>query len=141
MTQANTGNTVRVHYTGQLADGRQFDSSEGRDPLEFEIGAQQVIPGFEQAVVGMEPGDSKQVTIPPEKAYGPYQENLVFQVGREQIPPDMELSVGQQLQLRDGEQVMGARVTQLSQEQVTLDANHPLAGQDLVFDIELVEVA
>ena len=141
MTQASVGNKVQVHYTGRLLDGRQFDSSEERDPLEFEIGKQQVIPGFENAVVGMEPGDNKTVTIDAEEAYGPRQDALVMNIGQEQIPDELELEVGQQLKIRtEDNQVMNVVVADISDDSVILDGNHPLAGHTLEFDIELVAV-
>jgi peptidylprolyl isomerase len=141
MTQAKPGDKVKVHYTGKLADGTQFDSSENQEPLEFTLGAGEVIPGFEEAVVGMNPGDTKTATIPADDAYGDYDEELVLEVDRDQFPPEITPEIGQRLQLHqaDGE-VVGAVVTAFDDETVTLDANHPLAGQDLTFEIELVEI-
>lgn len=142
MTQATLGNTVKVHYTGKLEDGNIFDSSEGRDPIEFLIGAGNVIPGFEQAVIGMSSGESKTFTIPSDEAYGPYHDELVLAIAREQIPADMDVQVGQQLQVQNASgQVMPVIVTDVSDGTVTLDANHPLAGEDLTFTIELVDIA
>jgi len=142
MAQAKNGDSVRVHYMGKLQDGTIFDSSTGRDPLQFTIGAGQVIPGFEQAVVGMNPGESKTINIPSDEAYGPHHKERVFEVGRQEIPADLGLEVGQQLQVRyaDGRTTV-VLVTAMSESTVTLDANHPLAGKDLTFDIQLVEVA
>jgi peptidylprolyl isomerase len=142
MTTANNGNTVKVHYTGILGDGTQFDSSVGREPLEFTLGEGGVIPGFEQAVLGMVAGQSKSVTIPANEAYGEYQGQLVHQFPREQLPEEIELVEGLPLQAQgpDG-QVVHFVVTAFDTESVTLDANHPLAGQDLTFQIELLEVA
>jgi FKBP-type peptidyl-prolyl cis-trans isomerase 2 len=141
MAQASAGDTVKVHYTGTLEDGTVFDSSREREPLEFTIEGGQIIPGFEEAVVGMEEGEEKSVDIPPEKAYGPRQEDAVMEFPREQLPPDMEPEEGMQLQLQsqDGN-AFPAQVVEVGDETVTLDANHPLAGETLNFDIELVEV-
>ncbi|MBD2313407.1 peptidylprolyl isomerase [Desertifilum sp. FACHB-1129] len=139
---AKPGDTVKVHYTGRLTDGTVFDSSVQRDPLEFTLGQGQIIPGFEQAVVGMAPGDSKTEEIPMEKAYGPYRQDMVLQVNRQQIPAEIAPQVGQQLQIRQPTgQLVPVMVTEVDDGQVTLDANHPLAGQTLVFDIQLVEIA
>ncbi|QDZ39229.1 peptidylprolyl isomerase [Euhalothece natronophila Z-M001] len=141
MVQAKSGDTVKVHYTGKLADGTVFDSSEGRDPLEFAIGEGQIIPGFEQAVIGMAPGESKTAEISSDEAYGPHRSEMVLEVEREQIPEDIEVQPGQQLQVQhpSGQQIPVV-VTEVAESKVTLDANHPLAGQDLTFDIELVNV-
>ncbi|WP_013324609.1 FKBP-type peptidyl-prolyl cis-trans isomerase [Gloeothece verrucosa] len=141
MAQAKQGDQVKVHYTGKLDNGEIFDSSVERTPLEFSIGKQEVIPGFEEAVIGMSPGDSKTVKIPSEEAYGPYYEELVMVIEREQIPPDLELEVGQQLQIQqETGQTIPVIVRELSEDDVTLDANHPLAGEDLTFEIELVAI-
>lgn len=141
MTQAKSGDTVRIHYTGTLADGSQFDSSAGRDPLEFELGSGQVIPGFDKAVAGMAVGDKKVVEIPSEDAYGPAHEEAVQAVPREQIPAEIPLEVGLQLQMQSPTgQVLPVVVTEISETEVTLDANHPLAGKDLTFDLELVSI-
>ena len=141
MTQAKSGDTVRIHYTGTLDDGTQFDSSAGRDPLEFALGAGQVIPGFDNAVDGMAIGESKTVTIPAEEAYGQRHEQLVQQVSRSTLPDEIEPAIGMQLQSQspDG-QVMMLVVTEVEEESITVDANHPLAGQALTFAIELVEI-
>ena len=141
MTQAKSGDTVRIHYTGTLDDGTQFDSSDGRDPLEFTLGGGQVIPGFDSAVDGMAVGDSKSVTIPPDEAYGTRHEQLVQQVPKSTLPEDMEPAVGIQLQSQGPEgQVMNLVVTEVEDDSITVDANHPLAGQALTFAIELVEI-
>ena len=141
MTQAKSGDTVRIHYTGTLDDGTQFDSSDGRDPLEFALGGGQVIPGFDSAVDGMAVGESKSVTIPPDEAYGQRHEQLAQQVPRTTLPEDMEPAVGMQLQTQspDG-QVMNLVVKEVADDTITVDANHPLAGQALTFAIELVEI-
>tara|TARA_R110002096_G_scaffold6409_1_gene29654 strand:- start:14070 stop:14498 length:429 start_codon:yes stop_codon:yes gene_type:complete len=142
MSQAKSGDTVKIHYTGTLADGTQFDSSAGQDPLEFALGSGQVIPGFDAAVDGMAVGDSKKVDIPPEQAYGERHDQLIQQVPKSALPDDMEAEVGMQLQSQspDG-QVMNLMVAEVAEETITVDGNHPLAGQTLTFDIELVEIA
>jgi len=141
MSEAKQFDTVRVHYTGRLDDGSIFDSSRGREPIEFTIGGGQVIPGFEQAVVGMNPGEEKTVRIPSDEAYGPYRDEMVLTVQRDQFPPDIDPQVGQALQVQqsNGESLI-VTVSEVSETAVKLDANHPLAGQDLTFDIELVEI-
>lgn len=141
MAKAKEGDTVRVHYTGKLEDGTVFDTSQDREPLSFTIGEQRVIPGFEEAVVGMEPGDSKTKELAPEKAYGEHREDMVMELERDQLPDNMDPKVGQQLQLRmqNGQEVPVV-ITDLGEEAVTIDANHPLAGKSLVFEIELVGI-
>ena len=141
MTQAKSGDTVRIHYTGTLDDGTEFDSSSGRDPLQFDLGAGQVIPGFDSAVSGMTVGDSKTVTIPPEEAYGERHEQLVQQVPKSALPEEMTPAVGMQLQSQSPEgNVMNLVVTEVQEESITVDANHPLSGHALTFAIELVEI-
>jgi peptidylprolyl isomerase len=140
MQHAKPGDTVVVHYTGTLANGKVFDSSEGRDPLEFTLGGGQVIPGFERAVDGMAVGDAKTVTIPADEAYGPRQSELTVTVERSQFPKNMKPAVGQQLQMSRGGQVFVVTVLEVSEERIVLDANHPLAGADLTFKLELVEI-
>lgn len=141
MAQAKQGDTVRVHYTGKLEDGTVFDSSEGSDPLEFTIGEGEVIPGFENAVVGMEPGQKKTVTIPADEAYGFHQDELIATVGRDQFPDDVKPEMGQQYEMqRDDGETFVMTVTEITDDEVTLDANHPLAGEDLTFDLELVGI-
>lgn len=141
MPRAKTGDTVRVHYTGKLQDGTVFDSSTDRDPLEFTLGEGQVIPGFDAAVTGMQTGESKTTTIPPEQAYGPRRDEMVATVGREQLPKTIEPAVGQQLSVRqeNGRQ-FSVTVTDVAEKTITIDANHRLAGKTLVFDLELVAV-
>jgi peptidylprolyl isomerase len=141
MAQVKHGDTVKVHYTGKLEDGMVFDSSESREPLEFTIGEGKIIPGFEQAVVGMSPGESKTEKIPADQAFGPYREELIHEVDRKQIPADVELKVGKRLQFRHANgRATQALVTDVSESKVTLDANHPLASNDLVFDIQLLKI-
>ncbi len=141
MTQANYGDTVKVHYTAKLDDGTVFDSSIQRDPLEFTIGQGQIIPGFEQAVVGMQAGELKTASVPSESAYGPYRDEMVIEVDLAFFPTNVNPEVGQQLQIHqaDGQSII-VTVTDVSDTSATLDANHPLAGKDLTFDIELVSV-
>ncbi|NIL94484.1 MAG: peptidylprolyl isomerase [Woeseiaceae bacterium] len=141
MSQAKSGDTVKIHYTGTLDDGTQFDSSAGRDPLEFELGGGQVIPGFDSAVEGMAVGDSKSVRIEPNDAYGERHEQLVQEVPRSSLPEDLTPEVGMALQSQspDG-QVMMLMVTTVEEDSITVDANHPLAGHALNFDIELVSI-
>lgn len=142
MAQAKVGDQVAVHYTGKLDDGTVFDSSEGNEPLQFAIGNGQLIPGFEQAVIGMSPGDSKTATIPADEAYGSYHPEMVLVIDRQQMPSEIPISVGLQLQIQQQEgQTIPVIVTDVSGSQVTLDANHPLAGEDLTFEIQLVEIA
>ncbi len=141
MSQAKSGDKVAVHYTGTLADGSVFDSSIGGEPLHFVIGDEQVIPGFEQAVVGLTPGESRKVNIESDEAYGPYDPEMAIVVGREHFPADMPLEVGQGLRLKQSDgQAFDVVVTSLTEEKVSLDGNHPLAGKDLTFDIQLVEI-
>ncbi|RKZ12944.1 peptidylprolyl isomerase [bacterium] len=134
------GKTVKVHYKGTLADGTVFDSSDGRDPLEFETGSDQVIPGFEAAVVAMSPGDTTTVTLECEDAYGERRDEMQGQVPRESMPDDMELEVGMMLQMETEDGPMPVRVIEVDDSAVTLDANHPLAGEDLTFELTLVDI-
>ena len=141
MAEAKNGDTVKVHYTGKLEDGTVFDTSIERDPLQFTIGEGQVIPGFEQAVAGMNPGESKTTKVPEDKAYGPRRKEMVLVVDRNQFPVDLKPKVGQQLQSRQADgRTIRVTVTEVSESSVTLDANHPLAGKDLTFDVQLVEI-
>lgn len=141
MANLKDGNTVKVHYTGTLKDGSVFDSSVSREPLEFTIGQGQLIPGFEKAVLGLSVGEKVTTNIPSTEAYGEVREEMRLTVPKDQLPEDMDAEVGMQLQLNqpDG-QAIPVAITKVEDEQVTLDANHPLAGQDLTFEIELVEV-
>ena len=142
MAAAKTGDTVKVHYTGRLEDGTEFDSSTGREPLEFKLGDGEVIPGFEQAVEGMDVDESKTVMIPADDAYGQRRDDLVMDVGRSEFPEGVDPEVGQRFRVRqkDGHEITVV-VTDVGESQVTLDANHPLAGKDLTFEIQLVAVA
>ncbi|HEX3073889.1 MAG TPA: peptidylprolyl isomerase [Ignavibacteriales bacterium] len=139
--QAKEGNVVKVHYTGRFDDGTIFDSSKGRTPLQFVIGNGQLIPGFENAVIGMAPGDMKSVNIAAAEGYGLYDENKVFEVSRNDFPDDINPEVGMELNVKnDDGSSYGVVIQEVKSETVMLDANHPLAGKDLIFEIELVEV-
>jgi peptidylprolyl isomerase len=142
MSQAKSGDTVKIHYTGTLDDGTQFDSSSGRDPLQFTLGSGQVIPGFEKAVEGMTVGDSKTVNIPPEQAYGPRHDQMIQEVPKTALPDDLEPVEGMALQAQgqDGK-VINLTITAVQDDSITVDGNHPLAGKALNFDIELVDIA
>jgi len=142
MSEAKKGDKVKVHYTGRLNDGAEFDSSKDREPLEFEIGSQQVIPGFENAVLGLKTGESVTVNIPSDDAYGPRLDEMVLKIEKEKLPPDFNPELGQQFQLpqQNGQNVV-VTVTDITDKQIELDANHPLAGKDLTFDIQLVEIS
>ena len=142
MSAAVEGNKVKVHYTGTFDDGETFDSSQGQDPLEFEVGGGQVIPGFEQAVVGMKIGESKKVRIPETEAYGPHNPEMVIESDMSQFEEGLNPEVGQQFQteMEDGQPVL-LTVVEVEGDKVVMDANHPMAGKDLNFEIELVEIA
>jgi len=133
------GNTVEVHYTGKFIDGEVFDSSEGKDPLQFEVGSGQIIPGFETAILGKQIGDKVTVSVSPEQAYGPVREDLIVEVPADKMPGEVE--VGQLLQADGGDgQVVQVIVKEVKEEAVVIDGNHPLAGRDLVFEIEVVSI-
>jgi peptidylprolyl isomerase len=138
--EVTSGDTVRIHYTGTLADGTEFDSSRDRDPLSFTVGAGEVIPGFDAAVTGMTVGDRKTVTIPADQAYGPQRAELIVEVPRAQVPPQITPRVGQRLQLGRGDQALMVVVREVKDDALVLDGNHPLAGADLTFALELVDV-
>ena len=141
MSAAKSGDTVKVHYTGTLNDGREFDSSRERDPLEFTIDSGQVIAGFNEAVSGMSVGDSKSVTIPADQAYGEHNPEMVQDVPRSAIPSDIELQEGMILSARNPEgRNLNFKVVDFNDEKVTVDGNHPLAGEDLTFELELVAI-
>lgn len=141
MTQAKNGDTVRIHYIGLLPDGTQFDTSRDRDPLQFEIGSGQIISGLERQVDGMEVGGSQRVTVPAAEAYGPHDPRKVQQVARELIPANINLAPGTRLQAQsDSGTPLLVTVTDVADDVVTIDANHPLAGQDLIFEVELLDI-
>ncbi len=141
MAQAQKGDKVQVHYKGYLEDGKIFDSSEGKPPLDVVLGSGSVIPGFDAALHGMEAGDKKTVKIPMEQAYGPHNAEMVMQVPKSQVPPDLKPEVGQKLQVGGASgELMMVEVIDVTDEFVILDANPPLAGKDLTFDLELVAI-
>ena len=141
MSDAKTGDIVRIHYTGTLADGETFDSSRNRGPLEFTLGSGQVIAGFDAAVTGMAMGAAKTVEIPAAQAYGPRNPDGRQTFPRDRMPPDISLDIGTRLQLQSsGEKPLMVTVAEVTDKNVILDANHPLAGKDLTFEIELVEI-
>lgn len=140
MSKVKEGDTVKVHYTGTLKNGEVFDSSKDKEPLEFTLGEGQLIPGFEKAVIGMAIGDSASIEIPSDEAYGEEREDLIINVPKDQLPEDITPQVGMQLQVNQGNgQPIPVRIKEVGEAELTLDANHPLAGKDLSFEIELVE--
>lgn len=142
MTQAKNGDTVKIHYTGKLQDGTVFDSSSDREPLKFSIGSGQVIPGFEEAVTGMTVGEKKTALIPCDKAYGERNPSMVMIVDRKHVPADIDPDVGLRLQVGSPSgELIAVTVIEVNDKNITLDANPPLAGEDLTFELELVEIA
>ncbi len=141
MAQAKKGDTVRVHYTGKLDNGTVFDTSLKRNPLQFTLGNGQVIVGVENAVIGMNVGESKTVVIPMEQAYGPRRDDLIVTMNRDKLPPDLDAKVGQRLELTQADdQVSLVTVINVTEQSITLDANHPLAGKVLTFELELIGI-
>lgn len=140
MAKAQIGDTVRIHYTGRLDDGTVFDTSENRDAFRFTLGRGEVIPGFEKAVTGMEVGEKRTATIPPAEAYGERRDDLIIEVPRDRLPSDLQPEIGQRLTFHAGNRAVPVVVTELSETTITIDANHPLAGKALTFDIELVQI-
>ncbi len=141
MQQVKKGDTIKVHYHGRLEDGSTFDSSEGREPLEFEVGGGMVIPGFDDGVTGMQVGEKKSINIPYNEAYGPKQDDLLFDFPKDKFPPDITPEIGMQMNMRgENGQQFPVTVQEVSDEKIVLDANHPLAGKNLTFDLELVEI-
>lgn len=140
MSQAQSGQQVRVHYTGKLDDGTVFDSSTGSDPLTFTLGSGEVIPGFDKGVLGLTVNESRTIKIPAAEAYGPHQPGMVVELPRTEIPAHLKLKPGQRLQLKSPTGVITVVVTNESDTTVTLDGNHPLAGKDLTFELQLVEI-
>lgn len=142
MAEAQEGDAVKVHYKGTLTDGTVFDDSHDRGPLEFTIGEGEIIPGFEKAVTGMSPGETRSAEIPADEAYGQEREELVATIDRSEFPDDVEPEVGQRLEIRQEEgPPLVVTVTEVAESEVTLNGNHPLAGEDLNFEIELLEIA
>ncbi|MFC5585536.1 peptidylprolyl isomerase [Nitratireductor kimnyeongensis] len=141
MSQVKSGDVVRIHYTGKLADGTQFDSSAGREPLEFKVGSGQIIPGLDRQIQGMKQGESGTLNIPAAEAYGARDENQVQAVPRSALPTEMDVQVGSNLQAttQEGNQI-SLTVVGVGDDEITVDANHPLAGHDLIFDIEVIEI-
>ena len=141
MTEAKSGDVVRINYAGRLTDGTSFDSSEGRAPLEFTLGQGQVIPGLDAHITGMAPGAKSTVTIPSDQAYGPHRDDAIQTLERAKVPEGIDIQVGTQLQARTADgSLLPIRVVELDESTVKVDANHPLAGKDLIFDVELVEI-
>ena len=141
MSTAGEGDTVTVDYTGKLEDGTVFDTSEERGPISFTIGEDEVIPGFQDAVVGMEAGETSTATLPPEEAYGPRSDEMVFSVERSELPDDLDPEVGDRLEVQSREgQTFPAVIADVEGQSVTIDANHPLAGEELTFEIELKSI-
>lgn len=141
MQQVKSGDKIKVHYHGRLLSGETFDKSEGRDPLEFEVGSGMVIKGFDEGVKGMAVGDKKTIQIPCLEAYGAKSPEMILEMSKDKFPKDMEIEIGMVLAMSDGQgQQLPVKVTEISNEAVLLDANHQLAGQDLIFDLELVEI-
>jgi peptidylprolyl isomerase len=141
MSKVKDGDTVTVHYTGKLENGEVFDTSREREPFEFTVGNEAVISGFEKGVVGMEVGDTKTIEVPPEEAYGVKQDELVVEVKKSEFPDEITPTIGQRLQIKqqDGNPIV-VTITNLTEESITLDANHPLAGYTLFFDVEIVDI-
>ena len=141
MQQVKTGDKIKVHYHGRLTNGETFDKSEGREPLEFEVGSGMVIKGFDDGVTGMAVGDKKTINIPADEAYGPKNPEMIIDMPKDRFPNDMEIEVGMPLSMSDGQgQQFQVVVAEVQEEVIILDANHPLAGEDLIFDLELVEI-
>lgn len=141
MAQVKSGDKIKVHYHGKLTSGETFDSSEGREPLEFEVGSGMVIKGFDDGVTGMTVGEKKTINIPAEEAYGPRNPEMIIEMPKERFPKDMEVEVGTPLGMSDqnGQQFQ-VTVVEIKDDAIMLDANHPLAGEELIFDLELVEI-
>ena len=141
MQQVKKGDKVKVHYHGRLNNGETFDKSEGREPLEFEVGSGSVIKGFDDGVTGMAAGDKKTINIPFDEAYGPVNPDMIIEMPKERFPKDMEIEVGMPLGMSDNQgQQFQVTIVEIKDDVVLLDANHPLAGEDLIFDLELVEI-
>jgi len=141
MATAKKDDTVKVHYTGKLKDGNTFDTSEGREPLSFALGSNQVIPGFENGIIGMEVGEKKTIVIPIAEAYGEYRKELLLKVDLKQLPEGVEPKIGDQLEMtNENGDIIPVLVADLTETDIVLDANHPLSGQELTFELELVSI-
>ena len=141
MQQAKKGDTVKVHYHGKLTNGETFDSSKGREPLEFEVGGGMVIKGFDEGVMGMEVGEKKTINIPVDEAYGPRSEEMIIEFPKERFPAELQIEEGTPVMMsNEAGQDFPVLVAEIKEDSVMLDANHPLAGEELVFDLELVEI-
>jgi peptidylprolyl isomerase len=141
MAKAKNGDTVKVHYTGKMDDGKVFDTSMDREPIEFKLGSNQVIPGFENSIIGMEVGEKKNVEIASNDAYGKYRSELVLQIPKAQIPAEVETKVGDKLQMKsDKGDTLVVVITKVNEDGITIDGNHPLAGKDLQFELEVMEI-
>lgn len=141
MAQVKSGDKIKVHYHGKLTNGETFDSSAGREPLEFEVGSGMVIPGFDDGVTGMSVGEKKTINIPFAEAYGPKNPEMVIEMPKDRFPADMQVEIGMPLMMSDQQgQQFQVTIVEIKEDAVMLDANHPLAGQDLIFDLELVEI-
>lgn len=135
-----TGDTIKIHYKGTFNDGSVFDSSEGRDPLQFQAGSGMVIKGFDEGVMGMKVGDKKSINIPAKEAYGEPNPDMIFDFDRSQIPADVPIEVGGMLNMHNGQQEVPVKILEITETNIKMDANHPLAGKDLNFDLELVDI-
>jgi peptidylprolyl isomerase len=142
MQQVKHGDKIKVHYHGKLTSGETFDSSAGREPLEFEVGSGMVIKGFDDGVTGMKPGEKKTINIPAEEAYGPLNPDMLMDFPKERFPADMQMEIGMQLMMSDpsGQQFQ-VKINEIKDDVIVLDGNHPLAGEELIFDLELVEIS
>lgn len=140
MSIAKSGDNVQVHYTGRLTNGSVFDSSLEREPLAFPLGQGMVIKGFDDGVTGMTIGEKKTITIPVDEAYGPLDENLVFMFERTQFPPDIPIEIGVELNMHHGNETISVTIVETNETHVILNGNHPLAGEELIFDLELVSI-
>ena len=141
MSKVKNGDTVKIHYTGKLEDGQLFDTSRERQPLEFTVGNGEIMPGLENRIIGMEAGDIKSIEVPPEEAFGTRREELVVEIMKSNLPDHIEPNLGQRLRMRDKNgNAIDVAITEIKEETITLDANHPLVGHTLCFDLELVEI-
>lgn len=141
MSQAKKGDTIKVHYTGRLADGSIFDSSQDREPLEVTLGAGSVIAGFDKGLTGMALGETKTINIPADDAYGEIRQDMIAEVDRKDIPSEIKPEVGQELELTQADNnIINVTISKIEDDKITIDANHPLAGKELIFDLEMIEI-